>query len=287
MAAAAEAPSSPPRVAVVVATYRRSDGSTPDKLRRMFGMLERQTHRDFTLFLIGDDYADDAEFRAVAEAYRPRDRLRAENRPESLRSLRLGKLINYWACGGTLAIRRGYELARETGHDLALMLDDDDEWAPDHVQRMVRAHLDFPDAALLTACARYVFGNFLPMPPKSADPPACGNWTPEAGKVVRSATAHNLRLMFDYQQAVWDRYLRGIRRLDQRGGAGGGVAPQDATVHMAVAARVRAGDMRCVCVPHATVRKRGDVNTATLGIRREDMTGGARPIESKTASLER
>ena len=52
------------KFAVITATYQRANGSTPEVLTRAINSLKEQKHQDFKLFLIGDGYDDNKEFKS-------------------------------------------------------------------------------------------------------------------------------------------------------------------------------------------------------------------------------
>jgi len=49
------------KIGIVIATYRKLDGSTYKHLKNTLESVKNQTHKDYKVFLIGDDYTDNNE----------------------------------------------------------------------------------------------------------------------------------------------------------------------------------------------------------------------------------
>jgi predicted O-methyltransferase YrrM len=197
-------PPSPPlhsRIAVTIPTYRRPDGSTPAHIASLFNMLSKQTYTDFTVYLIGDGYDDHAEFETLANAYT--GSIVKHNSPYHLRSLPLSR-TRMWACGGTLAIRTGFRKAVEDGADIILMLDDDDSWSPDHIQRIVNAR---QGSCALSTMANHCDGSILPRNIPRQD--SVTRWLPSPGDQIRSASAYTAD-MYHLLSWFWDHYLQRV-----------------------------------------------------------------------------
>ena len=114
------------RFGIIIATYRRADGRTPELLRRALDSVFKQNHPDFQAYLIGDHYEPEEEFWQIAKEY---PLLRAENLSFAAeRDKYKGSIL--WTCGGTYAQNYGASIAFE--HYLCF-LDHDDYWHPDHL----------------------------------------------------------------------------------------------------------------------------------------------------------
>jgi glycosyltransferase involved in cell wall biosynthesis len=48
-------------IGIVIATYRKLDGSTYDHLKKALESIKNQTYKNYKVFLIGDDYTDNNE----------------------------------------------------------------------------------------------------------------------------------------------------------------------------------------------------------------------------------
>jgi hypothetical protein len=148
------------KLAVIVATYHRPNGTSPQKLLRMFDCLSQQTYGDFTLYLIGDDYQPQEEFYELAKHYQKPIYL--YNNPQHYRKHFKGR--NLWRIAGSLARSYGIDRAIEDGFDYYLHLDDDDQWKPFHVQKVVDCLQRFPQVDFIVTKSIYSEdrpGNFV------------------------------------------------------------------------------------------------------------------------------
>ena len=127
------------KFAVITATYQRSNGSSPEILSRAIDSLRSQNHQDFKLFLIGDHYEDNKEFKSFSKLL-PKQQIYTENLPFSPeRKKYKNPSKELWACGGTSAINRGIEVALEQGFTHITLLDHDDIWYPNHLELINKA----------------------------------------------------------------------------------------------------------------------------------------------------
>jgi len=54
------------KLAVIIPTYWKNDGSTRAHLEKALKSVADQTHKDYKVFLIGDAYSDSTEFIEVS-----------------------------------------------------------------------------------------------------------------------------------------------------------------------------------------------------------------------------
>jgi len=52
---------------IIVPTFQRGDGKTPFYLKRCIASIYAQTHQDFIIYLIGDDYIEQKEVEQIIE----------------------------------------------------------------------------------------------------------------------------------------------------------------------------------------------------------------------------
>jgi hypothetical protein len=148
---------------IVVATYKRPDGKTPYFLRRALNSINHQTHQDYTVFLIGDDYEDEEELISLSELI-PSDKLYLENLEVAVERQRYpegGDAL--WATGGLNAMNRAIEVGLSMGIKYFCHLDHDDHWSPDHL-----ANFDFSlsikkSPFLVSYSTSPVFNSILPV----------------------------------------------------------------------------------------------------------------------------
>jgi len=119
------------KIAVVIATYTRPDGSTPERLKLTLESINNQTHGDYHIYLIGDAYEDPQELKAMLDSY---SKLTWFNLPNSPERDRYGTAnINIWHAAGTTAANTGIAMALADGYEYIAHLSHDDLWYNNHL----------------------------------------------------------------------------------------------------------------------------------------------------------
>ena len=150
------------KLGIVIATYQKSDGSTPSLLQRAIGSIINQTHQDYTLIVIGDKYEDDDEFKNICNNTGLGDKIVFENLPYAKERDKypLGSK-ELWSAGGVNAYNYGIDLGLSLGLEYICHLDHDDYWHPQHLEVINYAIENLPESAVVNTCATY-FGSHLP-----------------------------------------------------------------------------------------------------------------------------
>lgn len=122
------------KLAIVIPTYQRKDNTTPDYLKRALLSIKEQTHQDYMVYLIGDCYEDDAEFKELATSIIDSDKMTYINLPNAVEREKypIGDK-RLWTSGGANACNFGVDLAISDGYTYICHLDHDDWWGPDHL----------------------------------------------------------------------------------------------------------------------------------------------------------
>lgn len=234
-------------IAVVVPTYRRRDGSTVKKLTSCLEALSQQTVKSFKVFVVGDAYDDEEELKNAVSGYD--NLIEVHNNAEHLRNLGLTS-YDAWSCGGTLAIRKGFNMAIEQGFDLICMLDDDDTYRPSHLEEIRNAIVQFPAVNIIST--RSTYGERVL--PVVSPPLSMNNFLPTPTGQVRSSSAYRSTL-YSAINVFWDDYLALVR-------SGRGIRPQDEMCHefMRNLVVTSAGAFNSILIPSVTVVKESDGN---------------------------
>jgi glycosyltransferase involved in cell wall biosynthesis len=117
---------------VVIPTYQRKDGRSPELLRRAIDSVFNQTHKNFKIFLIGDKYDDDSEFRSIVSSYDP-DKIYSENLPFAAEREKYDDPKIIWNYGGCYANNYGIDKSISEGKYYICHLDHDDWWHENHL----------------------------------------------------------------------------------------------------------------------------------------------------------
>lgn len=182
--------------AVIIATYKRPDNSTRTHLSNVADMLSRQTCQDFHVFLMGDDYEDDAEFEEMVGLF-PKHKITAKNFKKSFRTYNL-TVFNKWTVGGTLARFEGIKQAIFDGYQFYAHLDDDDTWSENHLQLFKETFESFPEVDFMYTRSDYMGGITLPRVDVIVNEIKYGNLNPTPGHLVNSSTCINLKRSIIY-----------------------------------------------------------------------------------------
>lgn len=187
------------RFTVLITTYQRRDGSTPELLKRALDSVFAQTYQNFRVIVIGDKYDDNDEFNAICSAYDP-TRMYYENLqhvPE--RELYDDKMI-IWKYAGCKAALYSIDKALQLGGVYACHLDHDDEWFPDHLSSLKKG-IDKTRALWLCTKANYINGWVLPNYQGREE--LIPIWPPAEGVIHSSVCFHLKKIPLRYRD-VYD-----------------------------------------------------------------------------------
>ena len=122
------------KLAILMGTYQRPDGSTPFYLKRALDSVFAQTHRDFKIYLFGDKYEDNTEFVNIASSY-PQDHLYYENLLVAIEREKYVDELKFvlWCIAGTALNNYGIDMILRDDYDYICHMDHDDYWTPGHL----------------------------------------------------------------------------------------------------------------------------------------------------------
>jgi glycosyltransferase involved in cell wall biosynthesis len=181
------------KIGVVIATYMRDDGKTPQLLKRALDSVFRQTFQNFKVFLIGDYYENSEEFQSICSSY-DSSKLWSINLPfafERDRYDRHDTQMLVWNYAGAFANNYGIDQAMLQGYEYVCHLDHDDFWEKDHLSQVQACILS---TGALWVCTKSTY----PFPKGQAMPNVGGDefyieYPPQARKVVHSSVCMNYR----------------------------------------------------------------------------------------------
>lgn len=175
------------KIAVVIATYFRSDGRSKNFLTRSLSSIKNQEHQDYKVFLIGDKYEKKEEFISLAESILDKEKIYYENlnyaKERDAYSKEPEKL---WCSGGVNAINYGIEKALSEGYEYICHLDHDDYWFPHHLSSMCSLLENNPEEYVFVSSYCNYLGKQR-VPYHSAP----GEYYPVKGDLTHSATCVN------------------------------------------------------------------------------------------------
>ena len=246
------------KVAVIVQSYYRKDGSSKKILMEMFKMLEEQKYKNFKVFITGDNYQPVKEFEEICSTYN--GDIYIHNNKHSCRELNLGRIQNYWCVGGVHAAKNSYIKAMEEGYDIALMLDDDDYWYDTHVNTVVNNFIAYPETGFMVTKAEWC-GGILPR--TSENNIFYNNYIPKVSDSVRAASAHNINIVGQTTMETWKKIIENVKKLHI-------TEPKynlyyaDAQLLNDIAENIKLGKYKSLYIPVISVRKLSDDNWANI-----------------------
>lgn len=194
--------------AVIMATYQRTDGSTPAKLTTALKCVLNQSYANWKLYIVGDKYEDESELRHVVTSVMDRggadggsSKVTVHNMEEAGERGKLtGKVL--WCHAGATAMNLAISMAVSNGGSWVAHLDDDDEWEGDHLLRVYNQLMKFPSAlatcSLAQHCAHRVAFTVLPRafrtPGRHPDP-RLNAPRPQGSDAIHSALCFNAALV--------------------------------------------------------------------------------------------
>tara|TARA_R110000868_G_scaffold381768_1_gene648181 strand:+ start:1231 stop:2460 length:1230 start_codon:yes stop_codon:yes gene_type:complete len=150
------------KLGIVIPTYQKIDGTTPNLLKRAIESVKAQTHQDYSLIVIGDSYENEVEFEALLHSLELGEKLTYRNLPEAIeRSKYPAGSKELWSAGGVNATNYGITLGLELGLTYICHLDHDDYWHPQHLEVINSTIEQTETAALIATCSTY-FNTYLP-----------------------------------------------------------------------------------------------------------------------------
>jgi glycosyltransferase involved in cell wall biosynthesis len=150
-------------IGIVIPTYQRVDGKTPELLSRALKSIKNQTHTDYKVFLIGDKYENDNEFVELATSIIDTDKIYYENLSTAVEREKypIGS-HQLWCAGGVSATNWGIEKSMSQCINYICHLDHDDYWETNHLE-VINKVLDEKDTAFVYTCSTYVNNGILPI----------------------------------------------------------------------------------------------------------------------------
>lgn len=144
--------------AIVIPTYKRKNGETPNHMKNVADFISKQTYQNYHIFLIGDNYEDEEEFKQLISLF-PSDKIYSYNNKSSYREDYFESNNNKWAIGGVMALKHGVSKAKELNYKYYVHLDDDDTWTLDKLENHKKVIDQFPKSDFIFHGSKY--GNMI------------------------------------------------------------------------------------------------------------------------------
>lgn len=183
------------KIAIIITTYWKLDGSTRAELERALMSVKNQTCQDYKVFLIGDDYEKEDELFELAKII-DEDKIYVENLPVAVERIKYSGR-DLWACGGDNATRTGIRKAMEEGFDYVAELNHDDYYFPNHIEVVVQAIKETGANFVITKCGS--------MPDNLKPTGLYTPYRPKAGHLFTVSACYNQRYYNIYRKEAEER----------------------------------------------------------------------------------
>jgi len=188
-----------PLLCITVATYRREDRSTPKLLEILWTMLQRQSYTNWMLYITGDHYDDEAEWRSFS--FVNDERVKMANLPAPGERGRIAESL-LWYSAGLAGMNDAIDRLISDGHEWNVHLDDDDHWDDDHLQNIIAG---VRTGATFVMTGAQHMDIFLPPQRDDAMQHISHELIPRPCQIPHSAVAYNVRVLKSrYQSPAGD-----------------------------------------------------------------------------------
>lgn len=192
------------KFAIVLCTYYRKDGSTFFKISRCIESIKKQNNKDWKIFLIGDHYENEQEFKDIAGLVES-DKITAINlnfAAERESGNFSGQAL--WCSAGANASNVGIEESKKEGFEIHCHIDDDDVWNPNHLAVLKVAYENYEEAVFIYTNALYTDrnGHTMKMPPEIVNT-HYNNLPPRPERVIHSSVSWKLnQIPFKHRNTI-------------------------------------------------------------------------------------
>lgn len=176
------------KIGIVINTYKKP--GSKELLTRAINSVLQQTYTNWKIYLVGDAYEDEHEFKSCAKLI-PIDKVYYTNLPVSVER---EKYLNVdpqklWCCGGVTARNHGINIAIDEVEWIC-HLDHDDYWDTNHLQLIVDTIMSCDDKLSFVHTLGTYFGSYLPYIPIEQGNVAYVT-SPRPGNVIHSSVCIN------------------------------------------------------------------------------------------------
>jgi len=150
-----------PKLGIVISTYQRPDGKTPELLKKTLNAINNQTYTNWKLYLIGDNYKNQQEFEELANII-PKDKILYLNLPTAVERNRYPEGgWKLWYSGGNHAANIGIEFSVNEGNHWVCHCDHDELWYNNHLEEIAKG-IEKTNALFLYTRGKYLSNDILP-----------------------------------------------------------------------------------------------------------------------------
>jgi len=149
---------------ILLATHKISDGGaqtgrkkymdTPTVLRDCLTSIKNQNYDNYTVYIVGDAYKDDAEIKEVMEEIIPKEKLKYHNLSTPGERNKGFTKEQFRFTAGCGAVNKALNMAKADGIDYVVKIDHDDKWTPNHLELLAKAYTQYPELSYVFTRSR-------------------------------------------------------------------------------------------------------------------------------------
>ncbi len=147
------------------------------------------------------------------------------------------------------------------------MLDDDDYWYESHINNVVTNFIKYPEIALMITKAEYrtdATNTLITLLRTPLDSIYYNNYIPRGGDSVRSASAHNIKIVYQDAIKILEKMITDVTKMHLNGGQGTLDDAADALFLNLIGKNVRENKYKSLYIPILSVNKPSDWNHANI-----------------------
>jgi hypothetical protein len=256
------------KIAILVPTYQRKTGVSPNILGAMFDMLSKQiipANTAVTLFVIGDCYENDTEFRELCNnavsLLANKITVTSHNCDIHFRNGYFKHCQNNWCMGGINAVVTGLQMIKDGGFDYHFHLDDDDYWYPEYIKYAMNCLEQYPESAFTICKAHYL--NNIELPKATITELFYNNYLIKPCDSVHASWIINMNLIGAELLAVYTRYLNQVLLIKSNPESEILFKPCDSLILAHFRVLQRTNKINAMCLPIKHVKKETEYNNPT------------------------
>lgn len=200
-----------PLFIVIMSSYPRADGKSPYYVKKAVRSLLNQSYSNWELFVTGDHYENEAEFRSLFNSVPP-SKLFFYNLPKPGERGNLSG-ISLWQSGGVVAMNNAIQRAEQRHANCGSKcdiyftnLDDDDIWSTEHLREHLSIYIRFPSVVFAWTKGYYCVNGGKPYPDQNIPQETTNNWSLGfGGSILHSAWSWNMKVFRGFRyRGHWD-----------------------------------------------------------------------------------
>ena len=154
------------KFAIVMPTYCRKNGKTPEYLKRSLESIKNQTFNNWDLIVVADKYEPREELNTILSEFV--NTLPTCNKVvyiynDHVERDHIKNNYSLWCVAGATSVNYGIMHARLYNYKYYAHLDDDDYWDSTHIEKLTRVYNMFPNCIFACSQSQYGTRHVLPI----------------------------------------------------------------------------------------------------------------------------